>query len=186
MLVDLIATKPRHLLRETGLVLAGSWVLALLAQPEIPLPFSPVPITLQTLGVLLMGVLLGPQLAIWSLLWYLGQGLAGLPVFAGGGSGPAHLFGPSGGFLWAFPLAAGLVGWLFAKGAGNSFARAFGAMWAGNLLIYLVGASWLTLSIPGVDFLRALYIGILPFVPGDLLKIFLAASLLPGLGRKLA
>ena len=151
MLTDLIAIKPGHLVRQVGLVLAGSWLLALLAQPEIPLPFSPVPITLQTLGVLLIGALLGPQLAIWSLLLYLSQGLAGLPVFSGGGAGPAHLL----------------------------------AMLAGNLVIYLCGAAWLAVSLPGVDFGRAVSLGVVPFLLGDLIKAVTAASALPWLGRKL-
>lgn len=185
MLTDLIAIKPGHLVRQVGLVLAGSWLLALLAQPEIPLPFSPVPITLQTLGVLLIGALLGPQLAIWSLLLYLSQGLAGLPVFSGGGAGPAHLLGPTGGFLWSFPLAAGLVGWLFGAGADQSFGRALGAMLAGNLVIYLCGAAWLAVSLPGVDFGRAVSLGVVPFLLGDLIKAVTAASALPWLGRKL-
>jgi biotin transport system substrate-specific component len=134
----------RSFSRDLSLVLAGSLFVALLAQVAIPLPFTPVPITGQTLGVLLVGAALGSQLGFMALLAYLLEGAMGLPVFAGGTGGLAKILGPTGGFLLAFPLAAGLVGLLVERlGLDRSFLGTLLAMLLGNALIYLLGLPWL-------------------------------------------
>lgn len=172
------------LARNLSLVLAGSLFVALTAQVAIPLPFTPVPITLQTLGVLLVGAALGSRLGFLALLAYLLEGAMGLPVFAGGTGGLAKVLGPTGGFLLAFPLAAGLVGLLVERfGLDRSFFGTLLAMLLGNTLLYLVGLPWLAAwlmgagKFGGVSALLAM--GLFPFIPGDLVKAVLAALLLP-------
>lgn len=183
----------RSLLRDTGLVLGGSLFVALLAQVAIPLPFTPVPITGQTFGVLLIGAALGSRLGFLALLAYLVEGGLGLPFFAGGAGGIAKFVGPTGGYLLAFPLAAGLVGYCVERfGADRSFFKTLAAMPLGSLLIYALGVSWLGAYLmglgkyPGLSGLLAM--GMIPFLPGDLTKAVLAALLLPSawgwLGRR--
>lgn len=183
----------RTLPRDLALILAGSLLVALLAQLAIPLPFTPVPITGQTLGILLVGAALGSRLGFLSLLAYLLEGAMGLPVFAGGTGGLAKILGPTGGFLLAFPLAAGLVGLLVERfGLDRSLPGTLLAMLLGNALLYLLGLPWLAAwlmgvgKFPGLGALLAM--GLFPFLPGDLVKAVLAALLLPSawrlLGRK--
>ncbi len=168
----------RPLVADTLLVVLGSLFVALSAQISISLlPFSPVPITGQTLGVLLVGSLLGPRLGLFSLLLYLVEGAIGLPFFAGGTAGFARLIGPTGGYLISFPLAAALTGWLATRGWDRNVFKTVVAMVLASLLIYLIGATWLAFYI-GPE--NALVKGVLPFLPGDALKIALAAVALPG------
>ena len=166
------------LLFDAALVLGASLVIALSAQVAIQLPFSPVPITGQTMAVLLVGALLGSRRGALAVLAYIAQGLAGLPVFAGGAAGLARLFGPTGGYLVGFVAAAFLVGWLAERGWDRRFGTTLAAMTLGNLVIYGVGAVWLAVFVGGLS--RAWSLGVLPFLPGDALKIVLAAVLLPG------
>ncbi len=178
----------RSLARDLALVLLGSLFVALTARVAIPLPFTPVPITGQTLGVLLVGAALGSRLGFFALLAYLAEGAMGLPVFAGGTGGVARILGPTGGYLLAFPLAAGLVGLLVERlGLDRSFLGTLLAMLAGNLLIYLLGLSWLGAWLTGVGKFQGvgalLAMGMLPFLPGDLIKAVLAALLLPSAWR---
>jgi len=180
----------RSLGRDLSLVLAGSLFVALLAQVAIPLPFTPVPITGQTLGVLLVGAALGSRLGFMALLAYLLEGAMGLPVFAGGTGGLAKILGPTGGFLLAFPLAAGLVGLLVERlGLDRSFPGTLLAMLLGNALLYLVGLPWLAAWLMGVGKFAGvgglLAMGLFPFLPGDLVKAVLAALLLPSAWRLL-
>ncbi|MGC8967742.1 MAG: biotin transporter BioY [Thermus sp.] len=172
------------LARNLALVFAGSLLVALTAQTALPLPFSPVPITGQTLGVLLVGAALGSRLGFLSLLAYLVEGAMGLPVFAGGTGGIAKILGPTGGFLLAFPLAAGLVGLLVERfGLDRSFFGTLLAMLLGNALLYLVGLPWLAAWLTGAGKFGGvsalLAMGLFPFIPGDLAKALLAALLLP-------
>ncbi len=152
------------LLRNALLVLAGSGLVALSAQIEIRLPFTPVPITGQTFGVLLVGALLGSRRGAAALVLYLLEGTSGLPFFAGGGSGPAHLSGPTGGYLVGFAAAAFLVGWLAEREWDRRPSTTFLAMALGNGVIYLFGLLWLARFVPSDLLLTA---GILPFLPGD-------------------
>ncbi|MBI3989141.1 MAG: biotin transporter BioY [candidate division NC10 bacterium] len=164
------------LLADLALILGGSVLVALSAQVSIPLPWTPVPITGQTFGVLLVGALLGSRRGALSLLTYLAEGAAGLPVFAGGSGGVLKLFGPSGGYLFGFVAAAFVVGFLAERGWDRHLFKAALAMLVGNVVIYLFGLPWLARFLPTSHVLAA---GLYPFVPGDLIKLFLAALALP-------
>lgn len=169
------------LLYDAGLVLSGSILLALSARVAIPLPFSPVPITGQTLVVLLLGALLGSRRGIAAVAAYLIQGFAGLPVFTNGGFGLAYAMGPTGGYLLGFLAAVWLTGFLAERGWDRKPVTAALAMVAGNATIYLFGSAWLAVLL---GWQKAIMVGAAPFVLGDILKIGLAASLLP-LGWKI-
>jgi biotin transport system substrate-specific component len=158
------------------LIVTGSLAVALSALIQIRLPFTPVPITAQTLAVLLIGALLGSRRGGLTLVAYLAEGLAGLPVFSGGGFGLAHLLGPTGGYLIGFAAAAYATGWLAERGWDRRTLTAFGAMTLGNLVIYAFGASWLALLV-GAN--HALALGVAPFIVGDVLKIAIGTALLP-------
>ena len=161
---------------DSTLIIAGAQIIALCSQVAIPLAFSPIPITLQTLAVLLVGASLGSKRGALSLILYLGEGALGAPVFAGGGSGLPYLFGPTGGYLLGFILSAYTVGRLAEREWDRTPAKTAIAMAIGNLAIYIPGLAWLSLFV-GVK--RILYVGFLPFIPGDILKIMLALILLP-------
>lgn len=158
------------------LVVGGSLLLALCAQISIPLWFTPVPITGQTLGVLLVGAALGSRRGSLSVVLYLIEGGFGLPFFAGGGSGWAAISGPTGGYLVGFIFAAYAVGWLAERGWDKRFLTAAMAMFVGEILIYAFGVSRLAYFV-GVE--NALPFGLFPFIPGDAIKLALAALALP-------
>lgn len=166
------------LLYDAALVLGGSLFIALSAQIAVQLPFSPVPVTGQTLAVLLVGALLGSRRGALAVLAYIAEGLAGLPVFAGGAAGLARLAGPTGGYLIGFVVAAYVVGLLAERGWDRRFGTTVAAMTLGNGVIYAIGATWLAVFVGGAA--QAWSLGVLPFLPGDALKIILAAVLLPG------
>ena len=161
---------------DAAFVLGGSLAVAVSAQLQYVLPFTPVPITGQTLAVLLVGTALGSRRGAVAMAVYLAEGAAGLPVFAGGGRGLHWLLGPTAGYLWSLPLAAWLVGWLAERGWDRSFLRATAAMLIGNGVIYLVALPWLAAFV-GPD--RVAAAGLFPFVLGDLIKIGVAATVLP-------
>jgi len=163
-------------LRDALLVVAGSLLVAALAQVRIPLPFTPVPITGQTFAVLLVGAALGSRRGAASLLLYLMQGSLGLPVFAGGTGGLVHVFGPTGGYLLGFVAAAYLVGRLVEGGLDRRFLSALLVFLAGEAVIYLFGVTWLGYFI---GYQKALAAGLLPFVIGDAVKLVAAALALP-------
>lgn len=165
---------------ETILIVAGSLLIALSAQ--IAVYIGPVPITGQTFGVLLVAAVLGRR-SVFSVLLYLGQGVVGLPVFAGGVAGPVAFLGPTAGYLIGFIPAAYVVGWLCERGMDRRFVTATAAMIIGNLIIYTFGIIWLS-TYTGWE--RVFSAGLLPFIPGDLLKIGLAAVLLPSAWKLLA
>jgi len=157
-------------------VVSGSILVALLAQIRIPLPFTPVPITGQTLGVLLVAAALGRLRGSLSLILYILGGAAGLPFFAGSTSGLAYLLGPTGGYLLGFVLAGYVVGALAERGWDQSMPKVAIMFLAGEIIILGLGALYLARFV-GPE--RALVAGVLPFIPGDLLKAALAALLLP-------
>lgn len=156
------------------LVVVGSLLLAVSAQFKIPL--YPVPVTGQTLLVLLIGMAYGPRLGAVTVAAYLLQGALGLPVFAGGAFGLATLFGMTGGYLFGFLAAAFATGWLAERGMGRTVKSTVLAMLAGNLVIYLCGVPWLAAFI-GAE--KALAAGVLPFLYGDAVKLVVAAGLMP-------
>jgi biotin transport system substrate-specific component len=173
-----LAASPRSLLarRLVGCGL-GALAVAVAAQAAVPVPFSPVPMTLQPLAVLAVGGLLGSAGGIAALVTYLALGMLGLPVFAGGSGGIVHLMGPTGGYLLAFPLAAGLTGALAGRGAG--VLRTLGACALGMVVIHAGGVAQLALLSGNAS--AAFRVGFVPFLTGDLLKVGLAAAVILGL-----
>lgn len=169
--------------RQLGLVLAGSWLLAASSYLSVSmLPFSPIPVTAQTLAVLLIGVLLGPKRAAAAVLLYLAQGAGGLPVFAGGAAGLHHFLGPTAGYLVAFLPAAMLVGILHERGWTRTIPMAIAAFTLATAVIFAGGLAWLTVigSTIGIQsFDAVLAIGFYPYLPGAIIKIAFALAFLP-------
>ena len=155
-------------------VLAVGGTVALTVSAKIQVPFYPIPMTLQSMVVLLIGAAFGARLAGATLALYLAEGLSGLPVFAGLGAGPSYMVGPTGGYLAGFLVAAGLVGWLVERGWDRSLPRLLGAMTLGHMLIFALGFSWLAVSI-GSE--KAWLFGVMPFVWSTLVKTVLASAL---------
>jgi biotin transport system substrate-specific component len=170
------------LARDALLIGGGALFTALLAQVSVRLPFTPVPITLQTLAVLLVGASLGARRGFLAEALYVLLGLAGLPVYAGGQGGLAHLLGPTGGYIIGFVLAAYLAGRLAERSWDRQAPKALLAMILADLLIYACGLPWLALY---VGWGRVLLLGFVPFIVGDTLKILIASGLLPGTWRLL-
>ncbi|MEO6989993.1 MAG: biotin transporter BioY [Candidatus Baltobacteraceae bacterium] len=170
--------------RTITLVLAGSALMALSAQVSIPLPFSPVPISGQTFGVVLVVALLGTRQATLAMIAYLIEGASGLPVFAEHAGGALWLLGPSAGYLWSFPLAAYVTGWLLDRGLSRTFAGRLAAVATGTAAVFAFGWAWLAhvLANPAT----ALALGVVPFVVGDVVKTLLAAAIMPALGLRAA
>jgi len=166
------------LLRQMSFAMGGSLALWLSAKAQIP--FYPVPLTMQTLVVLTIGVVSGWRLGAATVALYLVEGALGLPVFAGTpekGIGLAYMLGPTGGYLVGYLLAAAACGWLAERGWDRSIAKTTLAMIAGNGIIYVFGLLWLG-TLLGWD-KPILAWGLTPFLPGDLLKIALGAILFP-------
>jgi len=162
--------------RDLLLVTIGALLVALLAQVKIPLPFTPVPLTGQTFAVLLVGAALGSRRGAASMSLYAALGIAGLPVFAGGATGAAYVFGPTGGYLLGFIVAAYIIGRLAERGLERSLRTSLLPFLIGTLVIYALGAGWLAFYVgPQAAFAK----GVLPFLPGDALKLVLAALALP-------
>jgi biotin transport system substrate-specific component len=170
---------------EIACAVVGAALIAGLAQFTVYLPFTPVPITGQTLGVLLVGAAYGPGLGAATLGLYLVAAVVGLPVLAkdpsGGHSTGLHVLSlslASAGYLWGFLAAAALVGWLSRHGWDRSLRSSIGAMFLGELVIYAFGIPWLMAS-AGIGVQSAFELGLYPFVVGDTIKLLLAAGLLP-------
>lgn len=178
------AGKSGTLVRNAFVVVAGSLLLTLSA--KVSLPFYPVPMTLQTLVVLCLGMALGPRLGVLTVALYLAQGAMGLPVFAGTpekGLGLAYMLGTTGGYLIGFLLAAFAVGCLARLRWDRSILTTIAAMVIGNAIIYACGLLWLG-SIVGWD-KPLLAWGMTPFLLGDLAKVLIAAAVLPTLWKLL-
>ena len=161
---------------DLGLVLLGSLFIAASAQVALPLPFSPVPVTGQTFAVLVVGAALGRVRGVAAVAAYLAEGASGLPVFAGGAAGPAVLLGPTGGYLLGFLPGAWLCGALAERGWDRRVGGTIAAMLLGNVAIFAFGLPWLA-RVVGAS--NALTLGFWPFLPGDVVKIGLAAAALP-------
>lgn len=158
------------------LIVSGSLLVALSAQVTVPLPFTPVPVSGVTFAVLLVGAALGSTRGALAMAVYLFQGAAGMPVFSAGGCCVAWLVGPTAGYLWSYPLAAWITGRLAEAGWDRRFTTSALAMIAGSAAIYAIALPWLAFFVGREQVLIA---GLFPFIPGDLVKIALAAALLP-------
>ncbi len=165
----------RTTIAQIALVLGGAAFVGVAAQIAIPLPFTPVPLTLQTFAVLLVGAALGSLRGVLSMGLYALMGVVGVPWFAQGSSGFSSA---SFGYIIGFIVAAFIVGRLAERGASTTALRSAGLMVMGNIAIYTVGVIWLKFAI-SVDWATALSLGVVPFLIGDALKIVLAAGLLP-------
>lgn len=158
------------------LVVAASAIIALAAQVAIPLPFTPVPLTLQPLAVILIGATLGSTRAASAAALYLLEGASGLPVFAQGHGGAIWLTGFTAGYLFSYPFAAWVAGFVSERGWGNSIVRSVTGMLLALGVIYLGGWSWFAvLTTPQIAFAK----GVAPFVVADIVKVAFGASLLP-------
>ena len=158
----------------------GSLLLALLARLSFPVPFSPVPVTGQTFGILFLGALLGSRIGTLSVIMYLFEGIIGLPVFAGGSLGLLYLFGPTGGYLIGFIPAVYLVGYLSENGWSDKLSTALITMTFGTFIIFIFGISWLSVT---AGFGTALTIGLYPYLPGAVIKIMLATVAVYSINR---
>jgi biotin transport system substrate-specific component len=161
------------------LVIGASAFVAACAHISLPLPFTPVPLILSDFAVLLVGLALGPPAAFSALALYLAEGAVGLPVFAPNAlSGIAHLFGPTGGYLFAYPFAAATAGWLVRRldPATSRFRSALIASTAATLPIFLLGALWLA-CFAHLNLSATWALAIAPFIPGEILKITAAAGI---------
>ena len=182
------ATLTRAVLPRTGLladallVCGGTGLVALAAQISFHLGFTPVPITLQTFAVVLVGASLGTMRGTASLLLYLLIGVAGAPVYAEHKHGWEVFSGSTGGYIVGFVLAAALTGWLAERGWDRRVSTAVSVMLTGNVLIYLCGLPWLHHELH-VSWAKTLEYGLYPFVAGDVIKLYLAALALPGAWR---
>src|SRR5579862_1785446 len=161
--------------RNGAIVVGASLFVALCARVTVPLPFTPVPLTLQNFGVLVVGLLLGSRRGFAALAIYLAEGMAGLPVFSPvGPGGIAQLIGPTGGFLLAYPFVAGMAGWIMESGK-RSFARATTAGLCAEVALFVAGISWL--AILTHSFAKAAQFGLYWFVFAEVIKIMSAAAI---------
>jgi biotin transport system substrate-specific component len=160
--------------RQGTIILAASLFVALCAHVTVPLPFTPVPLTLQNFGVLLVGLALGRRHGFAAMMLYLAEGAAGLPVFnPTGPGGIAQLLGPTGGFLLAYPFVAGLAGFVFENGR-RTFARAAAAGIFAEILLFASGIGWLAILTHSVG--QAVRFGLYWFVFAEIIKIMFAAA----------
>jgi biotin transport system substrate-specific component len=170
---------------QVAIAIAASLFVALCARVSVPLPFTPVPLTLQNFGVLLVGLALGPRRAFAALFLYLAEGLMGMPVFSPTGpGGVAQLLGPTGGFLLAYPFVAGIAGWVFdgkSEAKKKSFAHAILACVLAEIYLFAGGLSWL--AILTHSFAQAIRFGLYWFIFAEVIKIMSAAALASGWQR---
>jgi len=184
---EIIGTQDRVLdgAGQIAIVVGASLFVALCARVVLPLPFTPVPLTLQNFGVLLVGLSLGGRRGFAALVLYLAEGLMGMPVFSPTGPGGiAQLLGPTGGFLLAYPFVAGIAGWVFEKSAAGtkkSFARAAAAGVLAEICLFVCGLGWLAMLTH--SFALAVRFGLYWFVFAEIIKIMSAAALASGWQR---
>jgi biotin transport system substrate-specific component len=167
------AQRSSRIARAAALAVGGA--LALTLSAKIQVPFIPVPMTLQTLVVLVLGAAFGARLAAATVALYLLEGLLGLPVFAGAVAGPAYMAGPTGGFLLGFLIAAALIGFLAERGWDRSWGRLVAAMTLGHVAIFALGFGWLAVLI-GPE--KGFALGVAPFALATIVKTLLAAALI--------
>ena len=167
---------------QVAIVIGASLFVALCARIALPLPFTPVPLTLQNFGVLMVGLTLGSRRGFLAMVLYIAEGLAGMPVFSPTGPGGVlQLLGPTGGFLLAYPFVAGIAGWVFEEKSGKTFASAAIACVLAELYLFAGGLSWL--AILTHSFAQAIRFGLYWFVFAEVIKIMSAAGLASGWQR---
>lgn len=181
VLIERVAPGAGALLRPAALVLGGIAAMALLSQIRVPLWPSPVPVTMQTFGVLMIGAAYGARLGLATMGGYVALGVLGLPVFAGAGGGVAHLLGGTGGYLVGFVLAAALLGVAARRGWDRAPLALAAAMLAAQVAIYVPGLLWLRGFASGWE--QTLAWGLWPFLWGEAIKVALAALLIPAAWR---
>jgi biotin transport system substrate-specific component len=167
--------------RQVALVVGGSLFVALCARITIPLPFTPVPLTVQNFGVLLVGLLLGSRRGFAALILYLAEGAMGMPVFSPLGPGSvAQILGVTGGYLLVYPFVAGLAGFIFERGT-KSFARAAIAGLLAEIVLFAGGVTWLYVATHSLA--KAAYLGLYWFVAAEVMKVMVAAAIATRWGR---
>ncbi|MFI5069734.1 MAG: biotin transporter BioY [Terriglobales bacterium] len=169
------------LAQQGAIIIGASLFVAVCARVSLPLPGTPVPLTLQNFGVLLVGLMLGSRRGFAALLLYLAEGAAGLPVFSIGGlGGIAQLLGPTGGYLFAYPLAAGLAGLIMERRA-RTFARAAAGSILGDVVLFAGGITWLTVYTH--SFALAIRFGLYWFIFAEVIKVMCASAIASGWQR---
>lgn len=185
LFTTVVAGADARLARGAAVVLMTALTI-LAAQISLPLPFTPVPLTLQPMIVLLGGAALGSRLGAASQVLYLALGVAGLPVFAASPvlpQGALRLLGPTGGYLMAYPAAAFVAGLLAERGLDRRYWTSLAAMAAGLVVVFAGGVAWLAIGAPALGLTAALNAGLWPFLGVDLIKLAIAAGLLPTFWR---
>jgi biotin transport system substrate-specific component len=171
------------LAKQIAIVICASAIIAVCARLSLPLPFTPVPLSLVNFGVLLVGLSLGSRRGFAAAALYLSWGAMGLPVFASAGPGGfAQMLGPTGGYLWSYPLVAFLAGWIAERG-GASFVRNLAAAMAGEVVLFAAGISWL--AIMTHSWRQAAFFGLYPFLFAEVSKVMVAAAAALRLRRNL-
>jgi biotin transport system substrate-specific component len=179
--LGIVTSRPWSLSTQVVLVVSASLFVAVCARVSVPLPFTPVPLTLSNFGVLLVGLTLGSRRGFAALVLYLAEGASGLPVFSIPGlGGIAQLLGPTGGYLFAYPLVAFVAGWIFERGE-RTFARAAYASTAAEILLFASGLIWLAVVTHSVA--KAFMFGLYWFFFAEIIKVLFAAALSTRLGR---
>jgi len=173
--VAVVRSRSAEAALQVGIIVAASLFVAVCARFSLPLPGTPVPLSMQNFAVLLVGLALGSRRGFMALALYLAEGAAGLPVFAPvGAPGILRFAGPTAGYLLAYPFVAGLAGYIFERGK-QSFARAFSAAIAGEALLFAVGISWLYVLTHSAA--RAIAFGLYWFLFAEVMKVMLAAGI---------
>ena len=166
--------QPLGLLKQTAIVVCASAVIAVCARLTLPLPFTPVPLSLANFGVLLIGLSLGSRRGFAAAALYLAWGAMGLPVFASTGPGSiAQMLGPTGGYLWAYPIIAFQAGWISERGA-PSFSRNLVAATLAEIVLFAAGLSWLVIMTH--SWRQAAFFGLYPFLFAEISKTMVAAA----------
>jgi len=172
--IEAIAERPLSIIKQAGIVICASAVIAVCARIMVPLPFTPVPLTLANFGVILVGLTLGSRRGFTAAALYLAWGAMGLPVFASSGPGSiAQMLGPTGGYLWAYPVVAFLAGWIAEHGTPGFTRNIVGATLA-EIVLFVSGISWLALYTH--SWRQAAFFGLYPFLFAEVSKIMMAAA----------
>jgi len=170
-----VTEQSSSLIRQVGVVICASAVIAVCARLYLPLPFTPVPLTLGNFAVLLVGLAIGSRRGFAATVLYLLWGAMGLPVFSSAGpGGVAQMLGPTGGYLWAYPVMAFLAGWIAERGR-PSFVRNLAGGTAGEIALFAGGLSWL--AIMTHSWQRAASFGLYPFFFAEIVKVMVAAAI---------